>query len=528
MPIYTQTQTKCAACNQPFTAQIEQVIDVGLEPSAKERLLTGQLNIVQCPKCGNGGRMITPLIYHDPEHELLLIYVPMEMNLPQLEREQLIGSLTRTLMSNIPAEARKGYLFNPQNMLTMESLIGKVLETEGVSPEILETQRKKSELVMRLLEASESELEALVKARDKEIDEVFFQILDTLIQTSKQSNRQKEANDFLQLRNKLLPLASWSRKRGITSKMLDDQQARMELIEKFLGAKEENWPSLAAENDKQIDYLFFQLLTAILESATKEIAERLINLRTMLLESSTTGKGVAERQKAVDELKNAAEKDGGLSRESLLKQILQAKGDNAIEALAVAAGSLLDYSFFLLMADKIDAAKKRGDNKEADRISAIRQKLVTLMEKVEKAQAERIKIVGEQIDKLLQAKDKEKEIDAILPEVDEFFLSVIAGQIEQAKKAGDKREKELEELITTIIQRIQATAPPEIQLVNELVSIDDSDELVQAIKDKRDAITPDVIKVMNAMQEELEASNSRQELLKRLKKTIELVKEIID
>ncbi|MBN1318210.1 MAG: hypothetical protein JXA42_22195 [Anaerolineales bacterium] len=527
MPIFTQTQAKCAVCQQPFTAQIEQIIDVGLEPTSKERLLSGQINIVQCPKCGNGGRIITPLLYHDPDNELLLVYVPVEMNISQVEREQLIGSLTRTLMAKIPAEARKGYLFSPQNMLTMESLIERVLEIEGISPEVLETQRVKSELLLRLMEASDSEFEALVKARDADIDETFFQILDSLVQSAKQSNRQKESSDFLRLRNRLLPLVSWSRERGITPKMLDDQQARMELIEKFLETKDDDWPSVAKENDREIDYLFFQLLTAIAESAPKVISERLISLRTVLLESSSTGKGVAERQKAVDGLKAAAERDGGLTREALLKQILWADGDSAIEALAMAANSLLDYSFFLLMADEIDAAKKRGDKKEADRISTIREKLVDLTVELEKLQEERIKRSIQQIEELLKADDKEKAVDRLLSKVDDFFLSILASQIEQAKRAGDEREKELQELIALIIRRIQANAPPEIQLVNKLVEIDDPDSLDQAIRDHHDEITPDVIKAMEAMQEGLESAG-QQELLKRLTTIIELAKKVIE
>lgn len=526
MPIYTQTQVKCSVCQKPFTAQIEQIIDVGLEPTAKERFLSGQINIVRCPFCGNGGRMLAPLLYHDPGHDLLLVYVPIEMNLPQIEREQLIGGLTRTLMSKIPVEARKGYLFSPENVLTMDSMLERVLEVEGISPNVLEEQRVKSELLFRLLEATDVEFGSLVKAHDKEIDEIFFQILDTLIRSAKSSNQPKEASDLLRLRNRLLPLASWSRERGITAKLLDDQQARVDMIDQFLSSKEQDWPDLAKQHDQEIDYLFFQILTAIAESAPEDISDRLMKLRSILLQTSSTGKGVADRQKAVEGLKNAADKDGGITREMLLKQILQADGDNAIEALAIAAGPVLDYSFFLLMADEIDAAKKRADAKEADRISKIREKLVDLTEKIEKYQQEHIKQSFGQIEELLRAEDKEKAINQMLPEIDEFMLSLLASQIEQAKKAGDERGDALQALLALIVQQIQANAPPEVKLINELIEIDTPDDVKEAIKNRSSEITPDTIKLMELMKEELESAG-RDDMVKRLVTIINYSNEIV-
>ena len=73
-----KTRINCPNCRQPVTADIDQLFDVNIDPAAKQRLLSGAFNIIQCPHCGFQGQAATPIVYHDPEKELLLTYVPPE------------------------------------------------------------------------------------------------------------------------------------------------------------------------------------------------------------------------------------------------------------------------------------------------------------------------------------------------------------------------------------------------------------------------------------------------------------------
>ena len=50
----------CPNCRQPILADVEQLFDVGVDPSAKQRFLSGAVNIVQCPNCGYQGSLATP------------------------------------------------------------------------------------------------------------------------------------------------------------------------------------------------------------------------------------------------------------------------------------------------------------------------------------------------------------------------------------------------------------------------------------------------------------------------------------
>ena len=51
-----QTQLTCPACQTPFMGEVFQIVDVGLQPEMKQMLLTGALNVVQCPACGTATR----------------------------------------------------------------------------------------------------------------------------------------------------------------------------------------------------------------------------------------------------------------------------------------------------------------------------------------------------------------------------------------------------------------------------------------------------------------------------------------
>ena len=57
-----QTQLTCPACQTPFLGEVHQIVDVGLHPDMKQMLLTGALNVVQCPACGTATRVGTPFL----------------------------------------------------------------------------------------------------------------------------------------------------------------------------------------------------------------------------------------------------------------------------------------------------------------------------------------------------------------------------------------------------------------------------------------------------------------------------------
>src|SRR5574341_755902 len=178
------TSINCPVCGQPFSAILERIVDAGIDPTAKERLLSGRVNLVTCPHCGYRGMVGTPMMYHDPAKKLAIVYVPMELNVQQTDREKLIGELTNAVIRSLPEEAPKGYLLQPRTALTLQGLIDQVLEADGITPEMIDQERRKIELIGKLAEADEATLETLLAENQSLFDLTFLELLTAASQAA--------------------------------------------------------------------------------------------------------------------------------------------------------------------------------------------------------------------------------------------------------------------------------------------------------------------------------------------------------
>jgi DNA-directed RNA polymerase subunit RPC12/RpoP len=50
-----RTRIACPNCRQPVEANINQLFDVGVDPTLKQIVLSGAINHIQCPHCGYQG-----------------------------------------------------------------------------------------------------------------------------------------------------------------------------------------------------------------------------------------------------------------------------------------------------------------------------------------------------------------------------------------------------------------------------------------------------------------------------------------
>ena len=197
----------CPNCRNQITADIERLFDVNMDPSAKQRLLSGTANFIQCPNCGYQGIYPTVIVYHDPEKELLLTYIPPELNIPRNEQERITGSLINQAISNLPAEKRKGYLFNPQASLTLQGMFERILEADGITHEMIQAQQDRLNLIQRLLGASSSEVRAeLAKQEDELVDASFFALLRRLTESAALSGDQDAVSEMEQLQEDICDL----------------------------------------------------------------------------------------------------------------------------------------------------------------------------------------------------------------------------------------------------------------------------------------------------------------------------------
>lgn len=291
-----RTQMQCPNCKQPVAVEIEQLFDVGADPQAKQRLLNGQVNMLRCPNCGYQGSVPTPVIYHDPAKELLLTYFPPELNVPVMEQERRNAPLINRVVNNLKQEDRKGYLFKPQQMYTMQTLLEKVLEGEGITKEMLDQQRKRVEFLQSLLTVPEDKLVETVSAADAPVDNEFFTLLSRMLEAGLGARDEASVAKLGAIQDALLAHTELGKQIKQQADEIEAARSTLQAAGKDL-TREKLLELLieAAGNDVRLnaiasmarpglDYVFFQTLSERIDKASSDEKEKLDKLRGDLLE----------------------------------------------------------------------------------------------------------------------------------------------------------------------------------------------------------------------------------------------------
>lgn len=291
-----QTQVSCPQCRQQVPANVEQLFDVTHDPGAKQRMLGGQSNVVNCPVCGYHGRLATPVVYHDADKELLLTFFPPELSMPLDQQEKTIGPLIKQVMERLPAEKRKAYLLKPQANLTFESMVETILGKDGITPEMIKGQQDRLVLVERLLQANSPDVRSeIIKQNEKLIDEQFFALFGRLVPRNANPEQDPVVRQMVELQKQLLEETEFGR--GLQESVSEMEAASKALQEAGQSLTREKLLDLVIEapNEARVrayvsmarngmDYTFFQTLTNKLEAAGGEEKKKLEELREKLLD----------------------------------------------------------------------------------------------------------------------------------------------------------------------------------------------------------------------------------------------------
>jgi hypothetical protein len=410
----TVTRVNCPVCKQPVNADIEQLFDVYKDPAAKQKFLSGMFNFIHCPNCRYEGSVATPIVYHDPEKELLLTYFPIELSLPRNEQERILGSLITRVTNNLPQEKRKAYLLRPQAILTMQGLVERVLEADGITKEMIKAQQQRMQLLQKLMEASKESFVEIANKEDELIDESFFNLASSLMQAALAGGDQASARRLNDIQKELLPITTYGRE---------------------------------------------------LQSQSEEI------------------------NAAIQTLQEAGE---SLTREKLLDLVINAPSETQLNVIASLARQGMDYEFFRLLSDRIDRARGDGRN----RLVELRKHLLEITQEIDK-QIEARGIQAQQLLKtILQSADIREATIKYLPTIDEFFIRVLNSELENARKQGDLEQINRLKIVETVLQEASA-APPEIELIEELLKATDEKQMKEMIESHKDEITPEFLDVLS-------------------------------
>ena len=424
-----KTQVSCPNCRQPVIAEIQQLFDVDADQRAKQMLLSGMYNMIQCSNCGYQGNLATPIVYHDPDKELLLTFVPPEIDIPKNEQEKVIGSLINQSINRLPQEKRKAYIFQPQSTLSMQGLVERILESDGITKEMIAAQEKRLQLIQRLLTASEESRIELAKTEEELIDAEFYGLLNRLYETAALSGDQDGAQKIADLQKTIMPVTEYGKEllaqneeaEAAIKSLQDagDTLTRDKLLDLLINAPgDTHLQVLVSLARSGMDYEFFQLLSQRIDRARGDGRVRLINLREQLLEMT----------EAID--RQAEE------RRMLAKQLLSTivNSPNVEEALRENL-PVVDEFFIGEVESATMEARKSGN---LEQLAALQK----IAEVIEKASAPPPEI--QFIEQLIQAGD-DSQRDQILHENSEKitpeFLGIFANLLAQIENNEDKELK---------------------------------------------------------------------------------------
>lgn len=430
-----KTQTTCPRCRQPVIADIEQIFDLNTDPTAKQKLLSNVLNIIHCPTCGFQGMIATPLVYHDPEKELLLTYFPQEMNVPVTEQEKQLGPLINRVLNALPNEKRKAYLFQPQSMLTYQTLIEKILEKDGITKEMIENQQKRLTLLQRIVAARAEDRLNLIKQEEEIIDTAFFS-------------------------------------------------------------------------------LFSRILQAAVEQKDEKSSKELLEIQNLLFQNTKVGKEVFTQAKETEAAIKALQEAGkeGLTREKLLELVIKAPNDTQLEILVGLARSGMDYTFFQLLTEKIDTAKKE----DKEKLSKLREKLLNLTSEIDKKIQREYTQAQKLLETILSSENISESAEKNLAKIDDLFVQILENELALARKnANLERIAKLEQIMIVIEK---ANEPPaEIKLLQEMLDTKNEEELQNKINEHSSEITSEFTEMINAVITQSENSKQDPQLIEKLK-----------
>ncbi len=442
-----QTQITCPVCQTKFVGEVHQIVDVGQDPELKEMFLGGYLNVVQCPSCGSVTQVGTPLLYHDPEHELFLVHVPLEMNLSHEEQQQLIGQLVRRAMDSLPPEQRRGYMLQPQTVISIQTLVEKVLEAEGITPEMVAQQRAQADLLQELLLADKEMVENLIIEREDQIDAGFFALLRALMESAEHAGQEDQMMKLVNLQALLFRKTEYGQKLERQQQALHafTREAKQAggltprlLLKHVLANRDDEVvvESLLMAGQQAFNYEFFVLLSERIEKRQKSgiNANELLDLREYLLQlqqemEQKSREIMAEAQKTLSQLLSAEDK----------------------QATIKANMGNFDDVFMLVLSASIAQAENRGDTARLAELREIQNGIVQVIEQQAPPQVRLInQLLGAESDEeMRQLLDENTEL--VQPELMELVGAIAA----QADETDDQELKSrLGRLETVIANRL--------------------------------------------------------------------------
>ena len=279
---------------------------------------------------------------------------------------------------------------------------------------------------------------------------------------------------------------------GVTPEMMAEQQKRVELVQKLFEAdSEEKLTALIAEHDDQIDVSVFQTISLMaqrmIQTGQQQAVGHLAAIQQILLEESTFGKELEQRQQAQEEVVRtvAAELeqlDENATRSDFLDIAISYAGDeDKLQALVGLIRPAFDETLFAEFAERINQASAE----DRAMLEGVRDTLQEFVQQVDQQTEMLMQQKVQFLQSLLNSPNYEQIMIENATLIDDNFMGILTANIQEAERRKDiQSAARLSQIYESAVNILQSQMSPELIFINDLLMAED-DNTVQAIITER-------------------------------------------
>ena len=288
---------------------------------------------------------------------------------------------------------------------------------------------------------------------------------------------------------------------GLSREMIEEHRQRAQLLERMVEALDvpERLQAIVAANEERIDEVLFDMISRSIEFASahgaSQLAQQFERLYDALMEMSYVGRRLRAQQEIM-----AKFGERGLTREDVLEQLVNVTDDAVIEAWVMAARPLMDYFFFQMLTDRIERAERRRDQTTAQRLKALRERVLEIQRREEAALQEAVEEAEQLLKEAMESEDPKAVLQAHKEKLTSLFLSLLISHMQEAEEEGNftlfRRLREINRFIAEIIEE---EMPPDVRLVYRLLRSEYPQETREVLQEYREHLSPKVLETIEEM-----------------------------
>jgi len=314
---------------------------------------------------------------------------------------------------------------------------------------------------------------------------------------------------------------------GVTPEMLRMQRDQSELITSLVRlAPDVKAMQMVADRRKNLinrDFfaLLGQVVSALAQQGQQEALEAMTQLRAYLLDTTEAGSAVKATEEvlrqAVTRLKPTMSRDEFL--DILLEYwVMGEDGESIVVSLLTVARGLVDYEFILALTARVDAS---DDPEERAPLLSLRELVVEFSQQGQQGQGQSQEAMAQQVQaflqEVLQSPNPQELLEERGKEVNEMFLAVLASNIEQAQQGNAAfAVKRLRSIYDMAVEILQNKLPPDLRLLNQLVTTKDEGEVRRLLQENRSLLSKEFVEGLRGLEDRFRGEQNT-ELAGRIK-----------